>query len=160
MGMYTGLRCKVIIKPKYRCELNLLHDELEYEWTESNIDFLREFGEYSRADFIPKGVLCYMPDDWEDVPLNKDGARDWMNATATDGFERRFDLKTGLWSFQCSLKNYKGTIEYFFDKVMSKIIEKVIHLEYYYEEWDRSVFYDFVDGKIVKSDREGIKYGC
>jgi hypothetical protein len=47
----------------------------------------------------------------------------------------------------------------FFNNVLSEIVEKVITLEYYYEEWLKSVFYDLVDGKIIKSSNGGVKYG-
>lgn len=158
MGMYTGLRCKVVIKSEYREEFELLHKELGYEWSESNFDFLSEYGGYSRATFIPCGGLSYMPDEWEDTPLNSDGRPDWAKSTATDGFERSFDKETGLWSFQCSLKNYDRTIEYFFENVLNKVTEKVIHLEYFYEESSRSYFYELVNGKIIESNKAGIQY--
>ncbi|MCY9737510.1 hypothetical protein M5X17_27795 [Paenibacillus alvei] len=157
MGMYTGLRCKVIIKPEYKEEFELMHS-INYEWDESNLDFLREYGQYSRATFIPRGSLSYMPDSWEVVPLDANGRRQCMYGTPTDGFDRTFDKDTGLWSFQCSLKNYDSTIEYFFDNVLCKVTEQVIHLEYYYEEAYRSTFYDLVDGRIVVSDRVGVLY--
>ena len=159
MGMYTGVRCKVIIKPEYREEFDHLHNELSYEWSESNYEFLREYGDYSRATFIPKGSLSYMPDSWEYIPKKEDGSRDWMNAQDLDGFDRKFDKETGLWTFQCSLKNYEDTIEYFFENVLSKVAQEVIHLEYYYEEWVESDLYELCDGKIVKSEKDGIKYG-
>lgn len=158
MGMYTGLRCKVIIKPKYRDELHLLHNEFEYEWDKSNFEFLKDFHKFDRSHMIPYGALSYMPDDWEDAPLKEDGSNDWFNATATDGFERNFNSETGLWTFQCSLKN-GSTIRFFIENVLSELSEEVIHIEYYYEEWARSVFYDMIDGKIVQSNRAGILYG-
>jgi len=158
MGMYTGLRCKVIIKPEFREEFEYLNNEVQYEWTESNIDFLREYGEYSRATFIPRGGLSYMPDCWEDVPKKENGDRDWLNATPTDGFYRDFNKESGLWTFQCSLKNYESTIEYFLENVLSKVVETIIHLEYYYEEWDQSIMFEIIDGQISKSNKEGIKY--
>ncbi|MHB0943297.1 hypothetical protein ACYCSU_16740 [Paenibacillus sp. ALE1] len=147
MGMYTGMRCKVVIKPEYREELEFLHNESQYEWSESNYSFMQEFGKLYRATFIPCGVLSYMPDSWED-----------SNECATDGFERTFDKKTGYWTFQCSLKNYDNEIEIFFENVLSKIAEQVIHLEYFYEEWEKSVLFDLADGQIVESKKEGIKY--
>ncbi|WP_340032549.1 hypothetical protein NSQ20_11840 [Paenibacillus sp. FSL K6-1122] len=158
MGMYTGLRCKVIVKPEFRQEFEFLNNEVQYEWTESNIDFLKEYGEYSRATFIPRGGLSYMPDCWEDVPKNENGDRDWRNASPTDGFNREFNKETGLWTFQCSLKNYESTIEYFLDNVLSIVVETIIHLEYYYEEWDKSIMFELIDGQITKSVKEGIKY--
>lgn len=148
MGDYTGLRCKVIIKPEYRGEFKYLADEHQYEWSESNLDFLREYGGYSRATFIPRGSLSYMPDEWED-----------KDEKATEGFNRHFDSVSGLWSFQCSLKNYDRTIQYFFENALCKITESVIHLEYFFEDFTRSTLYELVDGEIIKSDKEGIKYG-
>ncbi|MGM1044834.1 MAG: hypothetical protein ACQEXX_01670 [Bacillota bacterium] len=158
MGDYTGLRCKVVIKPEYREEFEYLHNELQYEWSESNIDFLREYGEYSRATFIPCGCLSYMPDEWEDTPLGSDGKPDWRNSTATDGFEGSFDRESGLWTFQCSLKNYDRTIQYFFENVLNKVAETTVHLEYYFEYSRRSTFYELINGQIVESKREGIEY--
>jgi len=159
MGMYTGLRCKMIVKEEYREELQRLHSE-GYEWESSDIDFMRGFGRLGRASFIPCGSLSYMPDEWEDVPLDKNGNKDYWKATATDGFERQFNAETGYWSFQCSLKNYENEIEAFFEEVLPEIAESIEHLEYYYEEWTDSILYELRDGKIVKSDKEGIKYGC
>lgn len=160
MGMYTGIRCKVIIKPEYRDEFEFLNSpDIQYEWEESNLDFLKEYGKYSRATFIPRGSLSYMPDSWEIVPKKENGDYDWFRAEATDGFDRSFDKETGLWSFQCSLKNYDNTIEHFFENILPEITEEIIHLEYYYEEWARSKFYELLDGKIVKSSKEGILYG-
>src|SRR5690554_2640406 len=124
MGMYTGIRCKVIIKPEYREEFENL-SSIHYEWEESSREFLKEYGKYNRAAFIPRGSLSYMPDEWEDVPKKEDGTNDWMNAVATDGFERSYDLETGLWTFQCSLKNYESTIQYFFENVLSKVAEEI-----------------------------------
>ncbi|MCP1184952.1 hypothetical protein [Paenibacillus sp. 1781tsa1] len=157
MGMYTGLRCKVVIKPEYREELQRLHEE-GYEWETSEFDFMREYGQLGRASFIPRGSLSYMPNEWEDIPLKEDGSLDYRNGTATDGFVRSFDSDTGYWTFQCSLKNYENEIESFFEIVLSKITESIEHLEYFYEEWSSSVFYDLDEGEIAKSTREGIKY--
>lgn len=154
MGMYTGVRAKIIIKPEFREEFSFLDKEAEYEWSESNLDFLKEYGQVSRATFIPRGGLSYMPDEWELVEL-----RDLGNVSvASDGFDRYFNKKNGIWTFQCSLKNYEDTIETFFENVLPKITESIIHLEKYYEEWDSSILYELKDGKIVPSDSPGITY--
>jgi hypothetical protein len=158
MGMYTGLRCKVYIKEEYRVELQRLHEE-GYEWGTSDFDFLRGFGRFSRASFIPCGSLSYMPDEWEDIPRKDDGSLDYWSGKANDGFEINFSFETGYWAFQCSLKNYESEIEAFFEEVLPIITDSIEHLEYYYEEWSSSIFYDLEDGKIVQSDREGIRYG-
>ncbi|KZE65034.1 hypothetical protein AV545_03690 [Paenibacillus jamilae] len=158
MGMYTGLRCKVYIKEEYREELQRLHEE-GYEWGTSDFDFMRRFGRFGRASFIPCGSLSYMPDEWEDIPKKDDGSLDYWNGKATDGFERGFSFETGYWTFQCSLKNYESEIEAFFEEVLPRIADSIEHLEYYYEEWSNSIFYELKDGKIVQGDREVIKYG-
>ncbi|PTY93031.1 hypothetical protein [Heyndrickxia sporothermodurans] len=152
MGMYTGLRCKVVIKPEYREAMKQLVDN-EYEWSESDVDFFKEYGDVSRATFIPRGALAYMPGEWEGPPFGKFG-----DGVPTDGFDRKFDPETGLWTFQCSLKNYEDTIETFMENVLARIAEKVIHLEYYYEEWDKSIMYDIVDGKVVELKGQGRTY--
>jgi hypothetical protein len=157
MGMYTGLRCKVVVKPEFREELMRLHDE-DYEWETSSFDFMQEFGQLGRASFIPRGSLSYMPDEWEDIPRKDDGSLDYWNGKATDGFGRSFNLETGYWAFQCSLKNYEDEIESFFENVLPRIAESIEHLEYYYEEWASSVFYELDEGKLIKSTKEGIKY--
>lgn len=144
MGMYTGVRCKVIIKPEYRDEIERLSKD-HYNWADSKIDFMKEYGQDYRATFIPLGALAYMPNSWE------------IDGRATDDFERSFNKEIGLWTFQCSLKNYEHTIEHFFEDVLAKIAQEIIHLEYYYEEWISSWMYDLKGNKIVRSGI-GIKY--
>jgi hypothetical protein len=148
VGDYTGLRCRIIIKEEFREEFYQLHDN-SYEWLESNIDFLKSFGEYNRSAFIPRGsIAAYMPDEWikDDEKTNGE-------------FTRSYNKETGLWVFQCSLKNYNQTIEYFLEHVLSKITKEVIHLEYLYESWIVSTLYELKDGVIVESKIDGIKYG-
>ncbi|MEH7116158.1 hypothetical protein V7128_01865 [Neobacillus vireti] len=162
MGMYTGIRFKGIIKEEFAPVINIMMEERLY-WDDlynlfPQYDFLGQFSEVDRSTFIPYGSLSYMPDEWENIPRTENGSYDYANATDTDGFERKFDTETRQWSFQCSLKNYESTIQRFFEIVLPEITEKILHLEYYYEESIRSTFYDLVDGKVVKSDREGIKY--
>lgn len=93
-----------------------------------------------------------MPDEWETDD------KDWKARTPTDGFDTKFDEDAAIWSFQCSLKNYEGEIESFFEIVVPEIVDSVIHMEYYYEEWSRSTFYELFDDKVVESGREGIQY--
>ncbi|OME54046.1 hypothetical protein BSK59_15810 [Paenibacillus odorifer] len=133
----------MIIKPEYRKEMEYLNsNDVQYEWSKSHIDFMKEYGDYNRATFIPRGGLSYMPDEWEDV----------------SEFNRKFIKETGLWTFQCSLKNYELTIQHFFENVLNKITQEVIHLEYYYESWENSIFLDLIEGKIVRTEKKGIKY--
>ena len=143
MGMYTGLRCKVKVKNKFREDIEQRMSGREWRWCDNeNIYY---FGSVSRSEFIPFGALSCMPDEWE-YELNQDG---FITYHATDGFENKFNKETGYWSFQCSLKNYDSTIEIFIKYVLNEIVEEVYHLEKYYEEWNTSELYELKDGKIV-----------
>ena len=143
MGMYTGIRFKGIVKEEFRNEFEDI--ALDGNWDISNNKIFRQFGNVSRANFIPCGVLFYMPVEWETVNKN--------------GFDRAYDKDTGRWTFQCSLKNYDYTIEHFF-KIVPYFIEKIEHAEVYYEEWSHSVKLELIDGKIIMTNNKFIKYEC
>lgn len=149
MGMYTGLRVKVMIKEEYRPMIQEINEG--YEWMDftDQFPFLKEFAFLGRAGFIPGGVLSYMPDSWE--------KGNFPNQTPTDGFENNFDMGTGFWTFQCSLKNYENEIQQFLESVLSVIISESEHIEVLYEEWEESILYEFVEGKIQNSGKT-IKY--
>lgn len=140
MGMYTGIRVKAFVKEEYREMIQAIHDGADWADFVDQFPFLSKYASLDRAEFIPRGVLCYMPSEWEEG--------DFPNERATDSFERKIDMETGYWTFQCSLKNYEHEIQCFFEEVLPKIIEKAEHIEYYYEEWDKSQLYGLVDGKI------------
>lgn len=155
MGMYTGLRFKGIVKPEFASMIKDMVVE-GVEWDDladahPEHAFLQEYADYNRADFVPRGALAYMPDSWEEQP--------WTPASkATDGFDGSFNVTERLWSFQCSLKNYESTIEKFLEVIVPNMIEEAIHIEYYYEEWESSTFFDLKDGIVIESEREGINY--
>lgn len=143
MGMYTGVRAKLVLKDEWVpiiMQVNEGVDWAEVERTTSGnlskqyainrlIQICREWGQVRRSGFIPCGGLSYMP--WEsDDP-------EWT---------RRIDGNT--WIFQCSLKNYENEIETFFEQYLPHMIQFVIHLEYRYEEWENSQFWELVDGKL------------
>lgn len=150
MGMYTGLRFKGIVKPEFRKEL--VGIAMFGDWENAESDFFREFGKLGRSSFIPHGALCYMPNEWEESIFPHQGV-----SAATDGFNKIYDEHIGYWSFQCSLKNYENEIEQFFEMI-PKFIEKIEHLEYYYEERQFSERYDIIDGKVKMVDGQFIRY--
>lgn len=150
MGMYTGIRFKGFVKPELRKAMETI--AMDGSWDESDISEFKEFGHIGRSSFIPCGSLAYMPDEWEAEPYDKYGC-----GTPTDGFERTYDEETGYWAFQCSLKNYESEIESFFD-LIPFFIEKIEHLEYFYEEWDYSTKYELINGKVICTDEKFIKY--
>lgn len=147
MGMYTGLRFKAIIKKEYRKDIKQLMNDFDECWGSCENEVLKSFEIISRSSFIPFGSLCNMPDCWE----NPD------NEEATDGFERYFNEATGLLCFQCSLKNYNNTIEYFINNIASLICEELIHCEVLYEEFSTSTLYE-LNSNEIKELGYGIEY--
>lgn len=139
MGMYTGIRFKGIVKEKFRDKFEDI--AMEGNWEDSDDNVFAQFGNVSRASFIPCGISAYMPDEWE----------------ADDSFERTYDKETGRWTFNCSLKNYNHTIEEFF-KIVPYFIEEVEHAEVYYEEWRYSKKLELVDEKMTITNNAFIEY--
>ena len=161
MGMYTGIRFKGIVKKEFRSEF----ERIAYggEWDEHSDEKFIEFSKVDRAGFIPCGMSCYMPDEWEKDYINSKGEKEidfanYYKQVATDGFNRTYDENTGYWSFQCSLKNYSGTIESFFE-LLPYFIESIEHLEYFYEEWQYSEKYELINGEVICTNEEFINYG-
>ena len=144
MGDYTGIRFKGYVKEEFRNEFATI--ALEGDWDKSNDQIFNKFSEISRASFIPCGSLAYMPDEWE----SKD--------EATDEFGRTWNKETGHWTFQCSLKNYESTIEQWFE-IIPYFIEKIEHLESYYEYWVHSKQYDLINGEVIMVNDKFEKYG-
>jgi len=151
MGMYTGIRFKGYVKKEFRDSFENI--ALQGDWNESENKVFNNFGQIGRSRFIPCGSLSYMPDEWEKEPFDK-----YYCGVPTDGFERTWNKETGYWTFQCSLKNYEDEIESWFE-IVPYFIEKIEHLEYFYEEWTYSEQYDLVNNKVVKVNDKFIKYG-
>lgn len=160
MGMYTGIRFKGFVKPEFRETMKEI--AMEGNWDESEVKEFAKFGLLMRSSFIPCGGLSYMPDEWETDYINEKGEREisfgsYYKQADTDGFERTYNEETGYWAFQCSLKNYESEIETFFN-LIPFFIEKIEHLEYFYEEWDWSTRYDLVNGNVVEINDKFVQY--
>lgn len=160
MGNYTGLRLKCNVKPEFRAEIGKLMNST-LEWKDFSHPVMQEFGKFYRSEFIPFGALSYMPDSWGgDVKFDKNG----IPVVDSDGHlvfnesavERSYNEDTGFWSFQCSLKNYEGEIDFFIDKVIPVLCDSVEFCERYYEEDAYSTFYMLSDGKMY--DGKGCQY--
>lgn len=143
MGMYTGLRVKVIVKEKYIPMIHCLtkgdvfaEDHITWSDYVKLYPFLNNFASKPRANMIPNGVLSYMPDEWED----------------NDSFNNNVNLHTGEWVFKCSLKNYHREIETFLEEVLPEIAIASTHIEYLYEEDEEGTFYTLNQGKIEPLD--------
>jgi hypothetical protein len=130
MGMYTGLRIRVKLKPEFIPAIQTVMDgEGDSIWSNLGYDFLDEWAKVGRSNFIPNGALAYMPWDKNDSF--------WQDSLTLDG----------EWQFQCSLKNYENEVENFIVNVLGRIIEESLHVEVLYEEWDSSDMYKFIDNK-------------
>ena len=130
MGMYTGLRCKLKIKKEYRDEIHHIISNNK-DWSECSIPILKAYSLISRSSFIPYGSLSYM--DWD----------------PKDEKFCRIDKDTGIFAFQCSLKNYEGTIEAFIYNVVPEICEEIYLLEEHYEEDFNSKVFFFDDNHKI-----------
>ena len=128
MGMYTGLRVRAKIKPKYH---KMIENVMKNRgWEKSKNLIAKNWNKWDRACFIPFGAICYL--DWD-----------------SDDPKWKTKFEDGIWQFQCSLKNYGGEIPAFLDIVLSKITEELYVCESQYEEVDIPTQYELRDGKII-----------
>lgn len=101
MGMYTGLRGKIVLKDN---ELSKVIIEKDFDWGAIRNSYydqtISAWANVGRCNFIPFGAVCYMPDSWGD----------WFQTV--DGLTL---------TFCCSLKNYEQEIQTFIDKVLPEI---------------------------------------
>lgn len=123
MGMYTGLRGKIKLKPEYAVKIKQEMDSEEYFCWENILPEGNKYHSYSRNSFIPFGAVCYI--DWKEEPV---------------------ELKDGVLSFTCSLKNYDDTIEVFLKECLPLIADSW-NLEELYEE-------DITSTKHIKTEGE------
>jgi len=137
--MYTGLRIKVTIKKDF-CQMicGINNEESYFNDYVEQFPFLATYAKLKRSELIPSGISAYMPTDWE------------LREQPTDGFERKFDMETGIWTFQCTLKNYDSVIEHFLTDVLANIIVSAEHIESRHEEDDESIIYKYINGIVVR----------
>ena len=155
MGMYTGLRFKAAIKEEYREAIKLFLEEgLEWEDMKNyypDLIPLTLMAGYSRADFIPYGTMQLL--EWEEknehAKIGYSTPYEWL---------MKYDEKTGIWVFQCSLKNYDSTIKHFLENVASQIIEQAIHIETLYEEDRYGTFFKLENGELILDEDKKIDY--
>lgn len=125
MGMYTGLRARVKIKPEFRAEITKLHEESG--WENVKVPNIQRWLREHRNGFIPFGVLAYMPDDFGE-PF-KPRKTDYGEVEGGSEFDGEW------WTFSCSLKNYNGEIQIFIVQILANIVEEIDYCESLYEEW-------------------------
>lgn len=130
MGDYTGLRGKVKLKAEveelmiyWLCADDTFCEKYNYgmwSFIGNELDNIKviNFADDGRSSQIPRGSICYMPDDWQ--------------------HENNIELGN-TWNFCCSLKNYNGTIQKFIDLLPEIAVSW--DLEERYEYWSESVFH-------------------
>lgn len=146
VGDYTGLRCKIQLKPRF---ISVIRKVVEAEnWENTGYEVLDEFAKMGRSTCIPWGHLnSCMPSAWLEAP----------EAVALGGFGGYTgDISDGgQWVFQCVLKNYDGEINYFVDGIIP-LISSYAHYETYYEYDTESEVRTYRDNLVEIHD--GIEY--
>ena len=135
MGDYTGLRFKAKLIPRAHMAISVA--DAVYTSKENEIPFWEiirsqgikipdQFREYRRSSFIPYGMLCYMPADWEE-----------QKAEISHG---------GVWTVVCAAKDigYHETpmMELFCKEVLPLLIREPCRAEVLCEGWEESKFID------------------
>ena len=133
MGDYYGLRVRGTLKEQFRQPIYKAafepptHNLPISFWgliaKETSSPEILKWMKVRRSNFIPRGILCYMP--WKDDDL------DW---------EHTVDTSSGQWQFQCSLKS-KSTIDYFWENICPLIFQEITHFEVYDEVLATSTHY-------------------
>ena len=123
--MYTKITAIIIVKPEAMPIVAAVMDGQDWEEVAIKFPWLKVWGSYYRADFIPHGVPC----------------------------ER--SLIGRVWNFSCELKNYCGEIEYFFAYVLPRLAESVELLETQYEAGKRdAIAWTLENGVIVRKGNQ------
>jgi hypothetical protein len=126
MGMYTGVRARVKVEERFRPAITKLHEDAD--WASAlSIPNIEGWLNYGRHNFIPFGVLAYMPDAFGDpFETRKDKYGSLDGGSTFDGV---------WWTFSCSLKNYESEIDFFMTNVLRSIVEDVDYCESLYEDY-------------------------
>ncbi|CDQ41861.1 hypothetical protein [Virgibacillus salexigens] len=142
--MFTSIRAKMFVKDEYQPLIDRLMNNSEImQWSQlhSTLPFVQQYAKVPRSGHIPFGALTYAPSEW--------GVYD-----KTHGFnvhvmyEPSFERLTGLWTFQCSLRDKANTIDQFMDLIVNNIVDQIIHLETKYEGDNYSNIYNFVNNSV------------
>ncbi|MNF96314.1 hypothetical protein D3C85_384880 [compost metagenome] len=119
MGMYTGLRGKILLKNN---KLSSVIIQKDFRWEEvaGTIcdETISKWADVGRCNFIPNGSVCYMPASW---------GEGWS-------------VEGNVLTFTCSLKDYCGEIKAFVNKVLPHIAD-AWNLEEFYEESTYSLLF-------------------
>lgn len=162
---YTALRGKVVIKEEYKRLINMINNG-QWEDAVTQYPFLKDY---------------YAIEGSKLIPFSKNTINDLTNPVLSGSLYGELDLEAdpsywaedksyftdlqGLeWSFITCVRDYpdrkqfnKTPIASFIDMILTKVADRIIRVEEYYQEWDyESVGYEFdktVVNKIVGTSR-------
>lgn len=128
MGSYTRFWGSVTVLPEHQDLIRRVCDwkATPNAWSDLVPDYpwLEEYAYVERSSFIPRGSYAGYPTEY-----------------AIDA--------TGVWTFDCRLKDYQHTIAAFLRLVLPVIAHKA-ELKVQYEEFDTPDEYVFADGALTK----------
>jgi hypothetical protein len=120
MGMYTDLNARLLLKREFWPVIDMLRDlTTDNGWEDvaaafPQYPFLAEWASVRSCDAIPYSRSSQQ--------------------RRTDDTTWNHTFKDGVWTFQCSLKNCEGEIEYFAQTVLAHIVDQCLELYSRYEE--------------------------
>tara|TARA_Y100000310_G_scaffold230562_1_gene233005 strand:- start:1354 stop:1770 length:417 start_codon:yes stop_codon:yes gene_type:complete len=115
MGDYTGVRFTAVLNDLGFRVAGAMGPPRHASWVDLARDIpelaIPRWASMGRAGFIPRGIMSYMPDDWQNEN----------------------EVVNGRWHVCCSLKNYKGEIAVFLDEVLPQLIREPCEVEVLFE---------------------------
>lgn len=135
--MYTDLNARLLIKKEFWPVIKMLRDPTtDNGWD----DVAAAFPQYP---FLTEWAGVWRSDS---IPYNR-SSQQWQAGDTT----WNHTFKDGVWTFQCSLKNYEGEIEFFVATVLAHIVDQRLELYSRYEE-NEMVEQLFIPGAEVRRD--------
>lgn len=148
MGMYTTLKFSAHLNSLGLTVVAMLNDRRDrwkagerydtalndWGWVanELNLDWLHDWGQVGRADFIPFGGTS---PDWachKEGFMHPTGPSEWSPTSKTYLDQSTLDGST--WHVVCELKNYEGEIEKFLEELLPYLLAAPCAALWEYEE--------------------------
>ncbi|ARR10656.1 hypothetical protein [Paenibacillus bovis] len=131
MGDYTGIRCKVVLKPAFIPWITTLVDG-DGKWSDLGFAATDHLAQLSRGTELGKNEIgsAYMPEEW----TTPDAQAACCNR-----------VEQGIWTFQMDLKEEEDEVDWFIQQVIPLIAEKTLWLEVFraYEPYTHSTLYTY-----------------
>ena len=160
MGMYTGLRCRVVVKEKYRGLIEYLMSEEIHIHREALVKRSpwALVAERAKSEGL-KISQSLFEGATSLIPFGDDSIF-WACRWDSCDWQREFVKDSGHWQFQCALKNYASEIETFINLLLSEFAESFVcvysqYCEDHAESGEMIVtHYELGEGGIVHQSRK------